>query len=1080
MNEGENGAAGQGAIFSDGQELAKLLTAVEWSDTQLGPVSDWTPALRNMLGILLANRFPLLLLWGPQHIQLYNDAFCPVLGVKHPDQAFIRPASVCWPEVWDLFGPIFAKLLQGGPSTLEDDLQLEVFREGFLQECHFTVAYTPVPDPAAPNGIGGVLVALNEITEKHLAERRVLALRDLSVGLTSTHRAEQVCRQAAAALTPHNKDVPFALFYLFDSAVSRAQLAGACGVPMGELISPLSLDLREDSVWAKQFQLTMQGATAVLDDLPGLFGTAPRGPWRDPCARAAVLPIRAASASDPLGFLVVGISVRLHFDAFYRSFFELIAAQIAAAIAQAHALEEARKRADAQLEVDRAKTAFFNNVSHEIRTPLTLMLAPLADSLADAQHPLGPVQRERIPRGKEHLPEHLISAASTANAGTPNTEVYVEAASQYSPATAQAQAPRWRAELASAPRIVWAEEQADMRDYVRRLLEVDFAVEAVADGEAAFAAVLAQHTDLVLADVMMPILDGFGLLRRLRNHPQTSTIPVILLSASTGEESRIEGLQAGADDYLSKPFTARELQARVTTHLNLARLRTQAARAVRASEAFSESLLESSPDCIKLLDSQGRLLRMNASGQCLMEIENFSPLVGAAWSDMWPAATRSLVRVAIEQARSGQFGRFQSICPTAKGVAKWWDVVVAPLRDGQGEIASFIAVSRDISDLKRVETLLHEADRRKDEFIATLSHELRNPLAPLRNALHLLRAPGGDQQPAGPIHAMMERQVDHLVRLVDELLEMSRINRGTLELRKERVNVASIVRNALETSDPHIRARGHRLSVQLPAQDVWLEGDPVRLSQILANLLNNAAKYTEPGGEIAVRVTLDQLTASVSVSDNGAGLSAHALSSIFQMFSRGDRVSAVDQDGLGIGLAFARQLAELHHATLEAYSAGVGQGSEFTLRIALAAEQGLLGNLVQQAAPPELRMRLLVVDDNVDAGDSLAMVLELLGARVRVARGGAEAIALFLESPFDVVILDIGMPGMDGYEVARRLRATCTPQRAELIALTGWGQEDDRRRAREAGFDHHLVKPVDINALRSLLDQLQSTPAAAH
>jgi CheY-like chemotaxis protein/two-component sensor histidine kinase len=319
---------------------------------------------------------------------------------------------------------------------------------------------------------------------------------------------------------------------------------------------------------------------------------------------------------------------------------------------------------------------------------------------------------------------------------------------------------------------------------------------------------------------------------------------------------------------------------------------------------------------------------------------------------------------------------------------------------------------------------------------------------------------------------MMERQVNHLIRLVDDLLEITRISRGALELHPERVEVASIVHHAIETSDPLIRAAGHRLALSLPRESLWLEGDPVRLTQILANLLNNAAKYTDAGGEIEVAARRDGDSVEISVRDNGVGIESEALPRLFQMFYRGGGRHA-GHGGLGVGLALSRRLAEMHGGNIEARSEGPGRGSEFIVRLPAAAplkarERG------PGAAEPErpLRQRVLIVDDNRDAAESLSRVLQMLGADVRVAHDGPEALEAFRSYQPAVVLLDIGMLGMDGYEVARRLRADFPDRRVALVAMTGWGQEEDRRRAREAGFDHHLTKPADMTALQTLLVSL--------
>jgi CheY-like chemotaxis protein/anti-sigma regulatory factor (Ser/Thr protein kinase) len=316
------------------------------------------------------------------------------------------------------------------------------------------------------------------------------------------------------------------------------------------------------------------------------------------------------------------------------------------------------------------------------------------------------------------------------------------------------------------------------------------------------------------------------------------------------------------------------------------------------------------------------------------------------------------------------------------------------------------------------------------------------------------------------------------VRLVDDLLEMSRISRGTLELRREPVEVATIVRNALETSEPLVLAARHRLDVHLPGERLLVHGDPVRLAQLLANLLNNAAKYTDPGGRIELSAWREDDLVAIRVRDNGRGIAPHELARIFEIFVRGEDERA--QGGLGIGLALARQLARMHGGTLEAESAGRGEGSDFTVRLPLSQPQAGRRDDAPQAAPARpIPRRILVVDDNRDAAESLAIILGAFGAETRVAFSGADAVAALESFAADVALLDIGMPDMDGYETARRVRARFADRGIALVALTGWGQEQDRRRSREAGFAHHIVKPPEIEVLRNLLASIAEARGAS-
>jgi CheY-like chemotaxis protein len=374
---------------------------------------------------------------------------------------------------------------------------------------------------------------------------------------------------------------------------------------------------------------------------------------------------------------------------------------------------------------------------------------------------------------------------------------------------------------------------------------------------------------------------------------------------------------------------------------------------------------------------------------------------------------------------------------------------------------------------------LRETDRRKDEFLATLAHELRNPLAPLRSSLQVMGMTGLSKAHR-PLHGIMERQVNHLARLVDDLLEVSRITRGAIQLRMDRIDIATVVRNAIETSEPHMRAAGHEFEVQLPDDPLWVQGDVVRLAQIVSNLLNNASAYTAAGGRIALVVAQERSQVAVRISDTGRGIAPEQLEDIFRMFHRGasatDSPSAVG--GLGIGLSLARHLAQLHGGSLHARSEGPGLGSEFTLKLPLA----LSAPAAEAAAPAPgsqaVGLRVLVVDDNADARESLAMLLRCLGAVVQVAADGPHGLDAHAEQRFDVILLDIGMPVMGGLEVARRIRAAGGRQPI-LVALTGWGQPEDRDRSRDAGFDHHLLKPVELDVLQELLGTLANQAAGA-
>jgi signal transduction histidine kinase/CheY-like chemotaxis protein len=765
-------SGGRGVGFpAGGSFMGNLIRAKDWSATPLGPVEAWPMSLRMMVNFLLANRFPLLLWWGPQYLSIYNDAYRPVLGNKHPD-ALGQPVSECWSEIWHILQPLIDTPFNGGPPTWMEDLALEINRHGFMEETHFTVAYSPVPDESAPRGIGGVLATVHEITEKVIGERRVQVLSDLGRRVAEGKTAEAACAIATATLANHAKDVPFALLYLLDADGHQARVAGATGVAIGSPVSPMTVDLAGASGDRWRLAEILHRKTAVvIDDLEKRFPEIPPGPWLDRPRSAVVVPVRSTNANELAGLLIAGVSSRLRLDHLYLSFFDLVASQIATAIANARSYEEERRRAEALAEIDRAKTVFFSNVSHEFRTPLTLMIGPLERLINDqAMAAVSAEQREQldvayrnslrllrlvntlldfsrieagrvqaryqptdlaaltadlasqfrsatdraglflevdcpplpepvfvdrdmwekvvlnllsnafkftleggitvtlhvtgdeveltvrdtgtgipehelphlferfhrvegsrgrthegtgiglalvqelirlhggavrvestpdagstfmatIPLGTAHLPPDRVQANEHFVSTALGSQPFIEEALRWlpcQPPSAMATAPRdfGRAALSGARNgagtILLVDDNADMRDYVARLLAPQYEVRSTADGEEALREIQRSRPDLLLTDAMMPRMDGFALVRELRSDPALADLPVILLSARAGEEESVHALEAGADDYVVKPFGARELVARVAATLKMARIRREFERRIAA------------------------------------------------------------------------------------------------------------------------------------------------------------------------------------------------------------------------------------------------------------------------------------------------------------------------------------------------------------------------------------------------------------------------------------------------------------------------------------------------------------------
>jgi PAS domain S-box-containing protein len=409
----------------------------------------------------------------------------------------------------------------------------------------------------------------------------------------------------------------------------------------------------------------------------------------------------------------------------------------------------------------------------------------------------------------------------------------------------------------------------------------------------------------------------------------------------------------------------------------------------------------------------------------------------------------------------------------------WANVVITALRDEHGEFRGFAKITRDMTDRRQIDQL-QQADRFKNEFLALLAHELRNPLAPIRSAVQVLTNRNAAELELAQAREIAERQIRHMSRLLDDLLDVARISQGKLEIRKEAIGVAEIVRRAVDAELPFIRERKLEISVELPEDPVGVDADPVRLQQVFVNLLNNAAKYTDPGGRLAVSVEEDKGEAVIRFRDSGIGIDPTVAPRLFEPFVQVERRERRSVGGVGLGLAVVRKLIELHDGSVHVHSAGLGRGSEFVVRlprVPIGSSSRETGGLSSSREAGQNAARILVVDDNVDAADGLKMLLELDGEEARIAYDGETALLIAREFRPQIVLLDVGIPRMDGYEIARRLREFPETRDAILVAVTGWGQSEDRRRSKAAGFDYHLVKPVDPATLQRLLQALKAKSA---
>lgn len=1241
-----------------GGEMGGLIRSKDWSTTPLGPVETWPQSLRSAVSILLPSRAQICLFWGPELVAIYNDAYRPALGVKHPSSLGL-PAREVWSEFWDdVLRPLLEGVLNTGEAFWASDHPFFLERHGYPEETYFDISYDPVRNETGR--VGGVFCIVSETTGRVLGERRLRLLRDLGRVANDVRSVEEVFQQAAAILETNPYDVAFAgLFDKDGRPLATSRLEALEGWPLTESLAKGALLLRGEGLRA--------------------FGPLSGGVWAEPAAAALVLPL-AVPGQAPYGFLVAGASPRLELDGAYSDFLRIVASSIASGVATARALEEQRARAEALAEIDRAKTAFFSNVSHEFRTPMTLMLGPLEDLLGASTQTLAPVHREmlqlvhrnsvrllklvntlldfsrieagranaryepvdlakftlelasnfrsacekaalrlqidcpplrepvwvdpamwekivlnllsnalkftfegeialtlleagdgvelqvrdtgigivadEIPRlferfhriegararthegsgiglalvqelarlhggeirvtsepgrgstftvmlrfGTSHLPQDRLKAGETREAKVTQASTYVEEVLGWlrgkSPGAA-VPLPADTTALQSSTRILVVDDNADMRDYITRLLRERWSVVAVGDGLAALETLKRERFDLVISDIMMPQMDGFELLRKIKSSPAHIETPVVLLSARAGEESRIEGLGAGADDYIVKPFSAAQLIAQVNAQLTVQRTRRESAReresllareqaAKREAELQREhlvALFTQAPNPIVILRGADYIIELANPPTCRVWGRKHEDVIGKPLFNALPELQGQVFKELLDGVMqtgvpyegkevAAKFDR----CGDGTLDTVYFNFVYTPLRNIAGNIEGTLVTAFEVTDevlarkeMSRLRGEAEAANRTKDEFLAMLSHELRNPLAPIVTALRVMRLKGQHSQEID----ILERQAGHLTGLVNDLLDVSRITRRKIELRKRRMELAEAVDKALEIANPLLEQRNHKVDTQeVSRSGLFVDADPQRLAQIISNLLTNAAKYSQPGSKIILRAQKLDDWVRLAVKDEGVGIAPDMIDHVFELFVQQSQTIERSEGGLGLGLAIVRSLTELHGGRVWVHSEGLGKGSEFTLELPASSAEALRDEIPSPALEPvkgTISKRILVVDDNRDAAETLGRLLRHLGHKVEITYDGASCLTLARELRPDIAFIDIGLPGIDGYEVARQLRRqTESEQTTMLVAITGYGLQADRQRSANAGFDHHLVKPVDTAALEQLL-----------
>lgn len=834
------------ALFAGGGEMGERIRAFDWSTSPLGPPHQWSPVLQASLGLVLCSHHPMVIFWGADSRCFYNDAYARSLDpAKHAVMLGAKAADV-WHDRWHSMGPQVDHVMSGGGATWHEHQRLPI-RRNVREECaYWTFAYSPIPDPGAPRGIGGVLVVCTETTQQMLTEQRQSFLVELGDALRQHNEPHRIIATAIDSIGRYLR-------------VSRVGYGRVCA---------------DD----EQIEL----ATNYTDGAVALIGTFPLADFgREDIAR--------------------------------------------------------QRRGETVVHDDLATDLEADAARWEARGTRAMVSVPL---LREGRFCASLFVHHREPRVWSRSDVALIERVATRI---------------------------WEA-------LQRAQAEAELK-LTSRLSE--------------------QH-----------ILD-----RERRMATLANAMPQLVWIGRP--DGTLEYVNHRLCDY--------------TGH----------------SEAEA-----------KRFELWSQLIHPEDVEQSL-----------AIWSQAVPAGEPYTIEQRLRR---------------RDGVYRWFLVRAEPERDAAGQVVRWYGTCTDIDEAKRLErhlvtqeSLLREADQRKDRFLATLSHELRNPLAPICHAAQTLGLPDLPPQRLHWAQAVIKRQVTHMAWLLDDLLDVARITQGKLELKKSLVSLQTIVDAAVETTLPQFEEKQHQLSLHLPPDVPLLEADPVRLSQVLANLLNNAAKYTDSGGRIELSAGVEGGMVRISVKDNGIGIPPQSHDQIFEMFSQIDGRSTRAEGGLGIGLSLVKGLVALHGGTAEVASAGAAQGSEFTIRLPLPAMRDTRGT---DAVAPELplcamRRRVLVADDNADAADSLAMLLELEGHEVRVAHGGRAALEIAAVFQPEVALLDIGMPDLTGYQVAEALRRESWGRAIELVALTGWGQDGDRRRSKAAGFDRHLTKPIDVDELTGVLSQ---------
>jgi PAS domain S-box-containing protein len=1230
------------SFLSGGGELGALMRAYRWDTTSLGPPELWPQSLKLAVRIMLTSRQPIWIGWGKELNYFYNDPYRSIIGGKHP-RALGRPTREVWHEIWDAIGPMLDTALGGDQGTFVESQLLIMERNGYPEETYYTFSYSPIPND--DGAVGGIICANSDDTRRVIGERQLALLRDIAADAGNGRNWQEACERSAAALAKNQHDLPFAAIYIADPESGSAKLSGACGIDRGHKAAPETIPLDRASPWPVAEVLRSQ-TLRMVTDLPSIVGSdIPAGPWPHPPNQAALIPILPAGETGRAGVLVVGLNPFRLFDDNYRGFLSLVGGQIAAAIANAQAYEEERRRADALAEIDRAKTTFFSNVSHEFRTPLTLMLGPIEDVLNESSPTtLAPIHRARletahrnslrllklvnslldfsrieagrgdarfepvdlskltielasnfdsateraglslridcpelgqtvsvdrdmwekivlnllsnafkftfegeisvelrssadqthaeltvrdtgvgiprsalpqlferfhriegqrsrsfegsgiglaliqelvklhggaiavesmegkgtaftisIPYGTAHLAAEQIGKERSRLSTSLRAEAFVEEALRWLPTTDDPVETQeeWTDDGAAllpgrsdGAHILVADDNADMRNYVRRLLGPRWDVETVSDGQEALEAIRRKRPDLLLTDVMMPRLAGFQLLRELRSDHALRDLPVIVLSARAGEEARIEGLDAGADDYLTKPFSARELVARVNTNLEMARLRREATRDLRESEARFRNMANHAPVMMWMTDRSGSLTYLNHlwsefTGQSLDEALGYG-----AWKSLHPDDLAPSQRIFFDANGNREAFRIEYRLRRADGTYRWALSAASPRFGDDGEFLGYIGSVIDIEDRKEAERILRDANETLEQRVNAVIAERTEAEAQLRQSQkmeavgkltggvahdfnNVLQVISGNLQlltrdVAGNLRAEQRLQtavaaVSRGSKLASQLLAFGRRQ----PLAPKVVNIGRMIRGI---DDMLRRALGEAVEVEtIIAGGLWNTFvDTAQVENALLNLAINARDAMEGHGKLTIEAGnsfLDDGYATrhadvaagqyvmIAVTDTGCGIPSDIIEQVFEPFF----TTKPEGKGTGLGLSMVYGFVKQSGGHIKIYSEP-GHGTTIRIYLPRAREMEDLETDVETGPAAGGTETILVVEDDEDVRGVVVDMLSDLDYRVLKAKDAQSALAI-VESgvPIDLLFTDVVMPGaLRSPELARK------------------------------------------------------------